>query len=115
LPLVAQADQLPWSQLQPLVTAPQVHTVLLIADCLRDLELFPVLGIDRCREVLAWPETRLYPPPYFSGVDLLKLGVPSGPRIGQLLQRVRQQQLDGQLADRQAAERWLHDQLANLS
>jgi hypothetical protein len=53
-----------------------------------------------CRERLAMPAAQLNPPPLFTGDDLLKLGVPRGHVYAELLQKVREAQLDGQIKDR---------------
>jgi tRNA nucleotidyltransferase/poly(A) polymerase len=115
LPTVAWADQLPWSRVQPVVTAPHIRSVLQIADLLQRIGRLSAAGIQRCRDALGLPSVQLDPPAHLSGTDLLKLGVPAGPRLGQLLLRVREMQLDGLLVDRAAAEAWLHDHLREPS
>ena len=49
----------------------------------------------------------LLPPPLLSGKDVLNRGVPSGPGVGELLARVVDLQLEGELVDREAAPAWL--------
>ncbi|MCC6739218.1 MAG: hypothetical protein IT452_09240, partial [Planctomycetia bacterium] len=45
----------------------------------------------------------LDPPRLLTGDDLLALGAPRGPKLGQVLAAVRAAQLDGEVADREAA------------
>ena len=47
------------------------------------------------------------PPPLLRGTDVLELGIPSGPVVGQLLLEAQERQLGGELADRAAALAWL--------
>jgi poly(A) polymerase len=56
-------------------------------------------------------EERALPPPLLTGADLLSEGYAPGPRMGEILRWVRDQQLDGALAERDEAvrrvrERW---------
>ncbi len=50
---------------------------------------------------------RSAPEPALRGRDLISLGVDPGPRLGDLLRKVYQAQLDGQFADRDSALEWL--------
>ncbi|MGQ0552016.1 MAG: CCA tRNA nucleotidyltransferase [Planctomycetota bacterium] len=54
----------------------------------------------------------LVPPPLLRGEDLLSSGVAAGPLVGQLLREAADLQLDGRLADREAALAWLAQRLA---
>ena len=58
-------------------------------------------------------EEALVPPPLIQGSDVLALGVPAGPRVGELLRAVEDRQLDGQLLDREAALSWLRNTLGS--
>jgi poly(A) polymerase len=49
----------------------------------------------------------LIPAPFLSGADVLSCGVPSGPRVGELLEQAVDLQLEGELLDREAALTWL--------
>ncbi len=51
----------------------------------------------------------LSPPPLLRGRDLLALGYAQGPRLGRLLEALETAQLDGEIATREEAERWLHE------
>lgn len=56
------------------------------------------------------PEGPLNPEPLLTGDDLKRAGVPPGPSFGRLLGQAREAQLDGTLADRNAALAWLAKQ-----
>ncbi len=58
--------------------------------CLRILELFKEKEI-------------VHPPPLITGHDVMTLGYPSGPRVGQILHFVRQKQVEGEIKNREEA------------
>ena len=49
----------------------------------------------------------LVPAPLLSGNELVELGVPPGPRLGELLARIADLQLEGELVDPDAARAWV--------
>jgi putative nucleotidyltransferase with HDIG domain len=60
------------------------------AHCLRILELFEEKEI-------------VHPPPLITGHDVMALGYPSGPRVGQILNFIRQKQVEGETKTREEA------------
>jgi poly(A) polymerase len=61
-----------------------------------------------CRRTLAeLAADDLAPPPLLRGRDLLALGHAPGPRLGEILRAVETAQLEGELADREAALAWV--------
>lgn len=65
-------------------------------------------------EITAWvaDEAALGPlAPLVSAADLLAAGIPKGPRIGQLLNKITDKQLRGELSDSDAARRWIESQI----
>lgn len=57
-----------------------------------------------------WPEGRTKKiPPLVSGEDVMALGIPPGPRVRELLQKVRSAQLDGKISTKVAARMFLKD------
>jgi len=62
--------------------------------CLRILELFKEKEI-------------VHPPPLITGYDVMALGYSSGPRVGQILDFVRQKQVEGEIKNREEALRVL--------
>jgi hypothetical protein len=59
--------------------------------------------IDFCRAKLALPPDELNPPPLITGEDLKLLGIPPGPTYRDLLEKVRDAQLNKQIASRDEA------------
>ena len=53
------------------------------------------------------PDDQLSPPPLVRGDELIQLGVPRGPQIGEMLRAIRAAQLDGQIQNRDQALAWL--------
>ncbi len=51
----------------------------------------------------------LVPPRLVDGRDIMALGIPSGPEVGRWLGEIQTQQLEGKLADREAALEWLRE------
>ena len=49
----------------------------------------------------------LIPKPFVTGHDLLALGLPPGPRIGEILEAAQTRQLEGAFPDREAALAWV--------
>jgi tRNA nucleotidyltransferase (CCA-adding enzyme) len=68
----------------------------------------PVLRL--CREKLALAESERNPPPLVTGDDLLAHGLRSGRHFAELLEHLRDEQLEGRLSTREEAlaeaERW---------
>ena len=67
-----------------------------------------VFLLDRLHELENQPAV---PPPLLTGHDVLALGLRPGPRVGELLRAAQDLQLNGQLADRDAALAWLAEQV----
>ena len=103
-----QASSLPWSQVQPLLISPWISVGVEL------LELHAEPGdsviesnLTWLRTRLAWPIQQLNPLPLVTGQDLIAKGLKPGPKFKQLLQDVRDQQLDGQLTSTSEAIRWI--------
>lgn len=47
------------------------------------------------------------PKPYLSGHDLVKLGIPKGPKVGLLLQKLCEEQVTGSVVDKESALLWV--------
>jgi putative nucleotidyltransferase with HDIG domain len=65
--------------------------------CLRILELFKEKDI-------------VHPPPFITGHDVMALGYSSGPRVGQILDFIRQRQVEGKIKNREEALRSLREE-----
>ena len=53
----------------------------------------------------------IIPPPLVRGTDLIALGMRPGPQLGQMLEAIETQQLEGALRDREEALAWLRQEL----
>jgi poly(A) polymerase len=65
-------------------------------NCLRILKLFDEKDI-------------VHPPPFITGHDVMALGYSPGPRIGQILDAIRQKQVEGEIKNREEAIRILRE------
>ena len=111
-PLLAEAKSRRWSQVQPVVSSPEAAQLVKWGEAL-------VASGKLDPENLAWwttkrslPPELLDPPPLISGDDLQALGLPPGPLYRQLLQEVRNRQLDGELRSKVEALEWIRTYLA---
>lgn len=97
---IEEAPRLPWSRLQPILSAPGAEQLLRLAEASTPAA---AAGAAHCRKAMAeWPE-RLDPPPLITGEDLLRRGIPAGPLYRWLLAEVRAAQLDGRVGDQPSA------------
>ncbi len=64
--------------------------------CLRILQLFGEKGI-------------VHPPPLITGHDVMALGYPSGPKVGEILNFIREKQVEGEIRTREEALRVLKE------
>ncbi len=111
---LAQAIELPWSQLQPLLVSPHASKTVdflqakldsgSVADSKRLAN-----SIALCREKLALDEAALNPSPLLRGEDLKELGIAPGPQFKSILDTVRNKQLDGELNSSEQARNWIID------
>jgi poly(A) polymerase len=62
-----------------------------------------------------YAEEPVLPPPLLSGKDLLAMGLEEGPGIGELLERVREAQLENRLTNRDEALEFVRNSMKNLT
>jgi len=108
---LADAERLPWSRLQPLLTHRQRSLGLELLEAIVAAGWQPAGGLEHCRAALDWPQQQLDPPPLLTGQDLIAMGMKPSPRFARLLQQARELQLDQLLADRAAARGWLAERI----
>ncbi len=92
------ARRTPWPQLQRVLIAPRIGDLLMLAEAVARVIDGGTSDIDYCRQQLALPSEQLNPPPLVSGDDLKTAGIPPGPAYKSLLEKVRDAQLEGQIA-----------------
>jgi hypothetical protein len=60
------------------------------------------------------PPEEIRPPRLVTGADLLALGVPEGPKIGEILREIEELTLDGKLKTREEAMEFAQKRVARL-
>lgn len=103
-----QARFLPWSLVQPTLISPWIWVGVELLELRAEPgDSVPESHSKWLRERLAWPEIKLNPPPLVTGQDLIVRGLKPSPKFKQLLQDVRNRQLDGLLTSTSEAIRWV--------
>lgn len=100
---ITEANQQPWSKVQPLLIDRDIDCVLSVAAVMVDADDISAEGIDRCRRALKLPADQLNPDPLIDGQTLQAAGYRPGPQFRSWLQTIRQLQLDGQIHSREQA------------
>ncbi len=92
--IVANANTLPWSTVQPVLIDRDAETILAVAEVMARKNDACTAGIEMSRRAIELSSEELNPPPILSGNDLRKLGIPSGPQYKLILKSIRDAQLD---------------------
>jgi tRNA nucleotidyltransferase/poly(A) polymerase len=95
---VDHARQGRWSTLQPILVAPGIEDLLAWVEARRRVSGSSPDDVAWCRAMLGRPREELDPPALVTGNDLIRHGVAQGPSYRGLLARVRNAQLDGEIA-----------------
>jgi poly(A) polymerase len=101
---LANARQMRPSKLKAILSQAGIHDLVVLhrADALASGK--SVDHVEYCEQLLrAWTPEDLNPPPLITGGDLRVLGVLPGPRYKELLDTVREAQLDGTITNREEA------------
>jgi hypothetical protein len=109
--VIANADQMAWSQVQPKLLRGWLKESVMIAESLCGLRGWPVCGLEQCKERLSHPVQEWNPAPWIDGSDLIQAGLKPGPAFGKLLSQARALQLDGHLSSQSMANDWLVAQI----
>jgi poly(A) polymerase len=108
LPRIAQADRSRWPSLQRLLVHDGAGALMTLAGAVLGDD-HP--GLKHCRERLGWAAERLNPEPLVSGDDLIAHGIRPGPLFAQMLDAIRDAQLDERISDRgqalELARQWV--------
>jgi poly(A) polymerase len=99
--------------LKRLVNQMGEETPLLVLHTLADKEASRgILSVEidevvegHCLRILEWFREKdiVHPPPLINGHDVMALGYSSGPQVGQILDFIRQMQVEGEIRDREEA------------
>ncbi|NOZ38952.1 MAG: CCA tRNA nucleotidyltransferase [Planctomycetes bacterium] len=110
LPSIGEAAKVPWPRLQRVLVHEGAGELLALAMATWGADH---AGVQLSRERLAWPVEKLNPQPLISGDDLVARGLRPGKYFGELLDHVRDKQLERQINDQQQAfdlvDQWLKD------
>jgi poly(A) polymerase len=109
--VMGRAHQTPWPQVQRLLVHPGAEELLALHEAM-------VGKVDEaaafCRAKLQLPPETLNPPPLVDGSDLIAHGVQPGPAFAELLDHLRDAQLEGHIADREQALTLAYQWLSGL-
>ena len=96
--VVQGADFHPWPQVQRLLIAPRAEELVCFCEAVDVALGGGFAGTGYCRMKLALPAAELNPPPLITGEDLKRLGIALGPAYKDILEAMRDEQLEGRIA-----------------
>jgi tRNA nucleotidyltransferase/poly(A) polymerase len=111
-PLVRTAQTRPWPLIQRLLCAPRVDELVSFSEAVTMVLGEGLESIAFCRQKLALPPAALNPPPLITGEDLKRLGISLGPTYRDILEAVRDEQLDGHLVSVDEAVAFIRNRYA---
>jgi tRNA nucleotidyltransferase/poly(A) polymerase len=97
---IAHAPAVPWPKLQRVLVHDGAGELVALFEAFSGRSDTALVF---CRERLAWPAERLDPPPLVDGADLIRHGLTPGPQFADLLEQVRDAQLNGEISSREQA------------
>jgi hypothetical protein len=100
---IRNATTIEWPVLQRVLIVPRIEELLSYCEAVAQVVDGTCHAIRFCRETIARPQEAWNPAPLITGDDLRHLGIPAGPAYRQLLNAVRDAQLNGELTNREAA------------
>jgi len=106
-PQIVIANELPWHQVQPLLIQRGIHETMKLASARCEALKISSEGVEYCREKLALDPEQLNPKPIMSGDILRDAGLKPGPKFKEILQSVRNEQLEGRLCTTEEALEWV--------
>ena len=93
LPIVLDAHQRPWPEVQRVLIAPRIRELMTVASAVVSIAGRDPAGLTFSRDKLALPPEQLNPAPLLTGDDLNSAGLPPGPKYKHVLSAVRDAQL----------------------
>ena len=97
-PLIRTADSRPWPQIQRLLVAPRAEELVSYSEAVALALNKGLESIAFCRQKQSLPPEALNPPALITGEDLKKLGIALGPTYKDILEAVRDEQLEGRIS-----------------
>ncbi|MCE9525266.1 MAG: CCA tRNA nucleotidyltransferase [Planctomycetales bacterium] len=95
--IILAAPSRAWPQIQRLLIAPRADELMSYCEAVAVVLNEGLESIAFCRQKLALPDAALNPPPLITGEDLKKLGIALGPTYKDILEAVRDEQLEGRI------------------
>lgn len=102
-PMIREAEVRPWPQVQRLLVAPRAAELVDFSEALAAALEEGIAGVAFCRQKLALPSAALNPQPLVTGEDLKRLGIALGPAYREILETVRDEQLEGRIVSSEEA------------
>jgi poly(A) polymerase len=109
-PLVRSAETHPWPLIQRLLAGPRAEEVVSFSEAVAVVLGEGLESIGFCRQKLALPAAALNPPSLITGEDLKRLGISLGPTYRDILEAVRDEQLNGRLSSADDAVAFIRSQ-----
>lgn len=100
------AATMPWPRLQRMLVAPLADKWLNLAHAMALTGQGTLEDVYFCREKRGLPVALLNPEPLVNGHDLAEIGIPEGRRVAEILEQIRDRQLEGNLKSRAEALSW---------
>jgi len=101
--MIRAASRQPWPKLQRVLIEPRVQELLGYCEAVARIVDGNTAEIDFCHAKLALPTEELDPPPLITGEDLKQIGLPPGPAYRQILEAIRDEQLEGKIGSKAEA------------
>lgn len=95
--VLAQADQLKWSEVQPALIDRDIDGIFNVASAIVSGDGGSRDGIRLAETALQWPPEKLNPRALLTGDDLKRSGFQSGPAFAKILRATREAQLNGDI------------------
>jgi hypothetical protein len=105
--IVRGAERFGWPQVQRVLIEPEAAELIKYGRAVASVLDGGLAEVEFCEAKLALPWQVLNPPPLITGADLQELGLSPGPAFREILEKVRDLQLTGQLRTTEAAREWV--------
>ena len=110
-PLIRRAKHLPWPRLQRILVAEGAAELLGYSQAVAEVVDRDSSHIDFCWQQLALPREELNPPRLITGNDLKPLGIQPGPAFREILEAIRDAQLEKRIGTKDEALQFARSRL----